>query len=183
MVRALSKDNALAESIARKIDERNIINHLMATRALKGLSQKDIAEKMDCTQSRISKLESGKDDDLRIGDFHGYAEALGFQLAVLITNKGKPSITQRIKHHTSALKNIYAELSELVAGDDAMSKGAKKFVIESAGTAAKALAELVKDIVQKMPQTRNDGPAPIQIEMQQDEQEEVQGPTCGASSR
>lgn len=180
MVRALSEDRDLAEGISRKIDERNIINHLMATRAVMGLSQKDIAGKMKCTQSRISKLESGKDDDLRIGDFHGYAEALGLQLMVLIAKKGKLPVSRRIKHHVSALKQLFAELSNLAGDDASMRRGGFNVMLTAVCTLSTGLTELLKDISQRVPETQIDGPAPIQIEVQQDDCEEVPKPACEA---
>lgn len=87
MVRDLSEDKAQGERTAKKIEERTIINFLMALRAASGLSQSEIAAKMGCTQSKISKLEGGKDEELSIGDFHGYADALGLPSCIGIDNK------------------------------------------------------------------------------------------------
>src|SRR5437870_3635650 len=156
MIRDVSEDRTFAESVAKRIEERNIINLLMALRTSLDMSQKDIADKMGCTQSRISKLENGKDDDLRIGDFHKYAEALGLRLMILLANKKQPPIAERIKYHTSALKRLFAELSDLVGDDDAMRKGAFQVALEIVSTAATGFARLVKDIVQWLPQGRTD---------------------------
>jgi transcriptional regulator with XRE-family HTH domain len=171
MVRDLSEDRAFAEEVEKKIRERNLVDFLMALRTSAGLSQKDIANKMGCTQSRISKLENGKDDDLRIGDFHAYADALGLQLMILLTKKGRPPIAERIKRHTSALKRLFTELSEMVGDDGAMNKAMMKLVCESTVTLAKGLSEMLKHVAQKSPQPSGDAPSPIQIEMQEDEAE------------
>ena len=80
MVRDLSMDKEFASSLEQTMAERNIIDLLMGLRTSKGLSQQDIAAAMGCTQSRISKLENGKDDDLCVGDFHAYTAALGLRL-------------------------------------------------------------------------------------------------------
>ncbi len=168
MARDLSEDRAFADAVTKKIEERNIISHLMAMRALQGLSQQDIAAKMGCTQSRVSKLETGKDDDLRIGDFHAYAEALGLELFILMASKEAPPIAEQIKCHVAALRRLFADLSKLVGTDDAMVKGMLKLGIDTASAAAMALAGLVKDIARKIPRPKG-GRSPIRVEMQSDD--------------
>src|SRR6185369_3308361 len=87
MVRGLSNDKAFAEDVVKEIEARNILRQLMALRAAQGLSQEDIAEKIKCTQSRVSKLESANDIDLRIGDLQEYADALGYQVEITLDHK------------------------------------------------------------------------------------------------
>lgn len=174
MVRALSEDQAFADKMAHSLEERNIINHLMAMRTSLGMSQQDIAAKMKCTQSRVSKLENGRDDDLRIGDFHAYAEALGLRLAILLGKKEQPPIAERIRYHISSLKRLFVELSDLVGDDDAMKKGAWRFMLKSTCVAASEIAKLLKHVAQKLPQPRRDVTSPIEIEMQKDDRD----PAC-----
>ena len=169
MVRHVSEDSDFAESVAREIAERNIIDFLMALRTSAGMSQSDIAEKMKCSQSRISKLENGKDDDLRIGDFHAYAEAIGFELAIFLGKKERPPIALRIEYHISSLKSLFRELSKLAGDDKVIQKGAFKVIIETICTATKGLAELIKDVGRRLPQTQKKRSTRIQIEMEEDE--------------
>lgn len=63
-------------------NEQPLMNELIAVRDAKGLSQKDIAETVGCTQSRISKLENAKDVDVRLGDLRAYANAVGCDLVI-----------------------------------------------------------------------------------------------------
>lgn len=169
MVRELSEDQAFADKMASRLEERNIINHLMALRTSLGMSQQDIAAKMKCTQSRVSKLENGRDDDLRIGDFHAYAEALGLRLAIVLGKKGQPPIAERIRYHVSALKRLFAELVGLVGDDDTMAKGAWRFILKSTCIAACEVAKLLKHVTQKLPQQQRDVVSPIEIEIQGDD--------------
>jgi transcriptional regulator with XRE-family HTH domain len=183
MVRDLSSDDdAFAGGVCREIAARNIINHLMAMRATQGLSQKDIAERMGCSQSRVSKLENGKDDDLRIGDFHCYAEALGFQLLVLLGKKGQPPIAERIRYHTSALQDLFVELEGLVRDDASMQRGMWKLVLDSLRSLALGLAGMVKGLTRKLPHARQDKPAPIRIELQKDDPAEDSDEPCSRDS-
>lgn len=168
MVRALSEDQAFADTMTHSLEERNIINHLMALRTSFGMSQQDIAAKMKCTQSRVSKLENGRDDDLRIGDFHAYAEALGLRLAIILGKKEQPPIAERIRYHVFALKRLFAELSDLVGDDDSMAKGAWRFMLKSTCNTASEVANLLKYVVQKLPQPRKDVASPIELEIQED---------------
>lgn len=174
MVRALSEEQAFADKMASRLEDRNIINHLMALRTSLGMSQQDIAAKMKCTQSRMSKLENGRDDDLRIGDFHAYAEALGLRLAIVLGKKEQPPIAERIRYHASALKRLFAELSDLVGDDGAMAKGARKMMLTTVSVATSEFANLLKQVAQKLPQQRRDTISPIEIEIQEDEPD----PTC-----
>src|SRR5438270_832611 len=89
MATDLSEDKASGERVAKAIRERAMVDMLMALRTRENMSQTDIAERMGCTQSKVSKLESSIDDDLRLGDFRAYATALGFQMTVRLV-KGTP---------------------------------------------------------------------------------------------
>lgn len=169
MVRALSEDQSFADKMANSLEERNIINHLMALRTSLGMSQQDIAAKMKCTQSRVSKLENGRDDDLRIGDFHAYAEALGLRLAIVLGRKEHPPIAERIRYHFSALKRLFGELSGLVGDDDAMARGAWKLMFKGTCVAASEVVTLLKHVAQRLPQPRRDVVSPIEIEIQEDD--------------
>src|ERR1700726_538855 len=80
---------SFAEELRDGIARRRLVKRLFVLRSAQGLSQSDIAEKMGCTQSRISKLESGSDADLRLGDLQTYADALGFETRIVLTRKGR----------------------------------------------------------------------------------------------
>ena len=82
LVRDISGSSSFADGFESRLAERKIVKDLMVLRATQGLSQKDVALKFGCTQSRISKLESMTDSDLRIGDLSKYAEVLGLELRI-----------------------------------------------------------------------------------------------------
>jgi transcriptional regulator with XRE-family HTH domain len=77
-------DGAFADEFDRRLRARTIVKELMVLRARRGLSQADVAEKMGCTQSRISKLESSEDSSLTLGDLARYASAVGFGVGVVL---------------------------------------------------------------------------------------------------
>jgi predicted XRE-type DNA-binding protein len=89
MIRDISEDKDLGEKMAGDVENRSVINVLMALRTSLDKSQSDIAGEMGCSQSRVSKLESGRDDELRLGDFRAYARALGFEMSIsLVKDNG-----------------------------------------------------------------------------------------------
>ena len=45
------------EEFETQVAKRRVIKHLLALRTVRGMSQKDIADQIKCSQSRISKLE------------------------------------------------------------------------------------------------------------------------------
>jgi len=130
MVRDLSADKEFGEAVIKEIAERTIIDHLMAFRTRLHLSQKDIADKMKCTQSRISKLESGTDDNLRLGDLASYGKAMGFNLEITFTPENW-TITDEIKYHAISIKSLLDQLAEQAKKDHSIAKETAKFLVEA----------------------------------------------------
>ena len=92
MARRLARDKAFSDKLEKRIADRKIVKQLVALRSAKSLSQAEIAKAMGCTQSRISKLESGVDSDLRLGDLENYLDALGLASRVLVARKGSSNV-------------------------------------------------------------------------------------------
>lgn len=111
-----SVDRDVVEAIEDCISKREIISYLVALRAANGKSQKDIAGAMQCTQGRISKLESGCDDDLRLGDFRGYLSALGLTPRFVVA-KSDQTVVNEIKFMWSCLGRELNKLLDLAHDD------------------------------------------------------------------
>jgi predicted XRE-type DNA-binding protein len=63
------KDSGAEEEVLNAVkDVRNqqVTNALAKMRVARGMTQKQIADVIGCTQGRISKLETGRDEDLRL---------------------------------------------------------------------------------------------------------------------
>lgn len=145
MIRDLSSDKEFAESLARGLSQRNIIDMLMALRASQALSQKDIAERMKCTQSRVSKLESGIDNHLRIGDFHDYADALGFEMLIFLCNKDRTMI-EEVKYHAFAIRRTLFQMAKLAEDNPAIATEVRSFFREAAFNLAKIIRDSTKTV-------------------------------------
>lgn len=138
--RSVADDPALADQIEEAVRNRSVINCLMAQRAVLNLSQKDIAEKMGCTQSRISKLESGFDDDLRLGDLREYTSALGLGLTMRLA-KRDASVVDQVKSHVLTVRKLLLGLVRLTGEDKTIASGAQLFLREVLLNSVKSVVE------------------------------------------
>lgn len=158
MLEASNIDSDTRKKIADRIESRQIIKKLIASRAVRDLSQKDIAEKMNCTQSKISKLENGVDDDLRLGDFTDYLHALDMNLRMVVS-KREQTAADEIKFHAMAIKRRLSKLVSLAHADEDVAEGVAQFI----GEAFFNLVRILQGSAETMP-TREDETPYIKIE-------------------
>src|SRR5262245_48095075 len=103
MVRDLSEDQAFVEEFEKRLSARKLIKALTVLRTRAGLSQQELAEKLECTQSKVSKLESSADADIRFGDLLDYTGAVGYEMRLLLVPKGQ-KIVDEVKMHAFIIK-------------------------------------------------------------------------------
>jgi transcriptional regulator with XRE-family HTH domain len=185
MVRQVIGDEQFAANFEEQQARREIITDLMALRAAAGLSQKDVAAKLNCTQGRISKLESGSDDALRIGDLAAYAGALGFRVRILLTPENWATVDE-VKYHAFSIKRLLEHLAKLAGDDDSMANGVLGFFSEAAFN----LAKFIREATEKLPLVAKQPTPHIPIEIQglgceqgpTQEQEACAGQECATAS-
>lgn len=125
----IAPDESLRAELDARIADRKLIKYLLGLRAVKGLSQQDIAKAVGCSQSRISKFENAKDDDVRLGDLKAYAKAVGCDLvAHPIPRDMKP--VDKVKCHAVAIKRNTDELAQLAQSDENIAEGVAAFFYE-----------------------------------------------------
>ena len=112
VLRDVAPDDAFQADFDQHVAERRLIKELLALRAVRGLSQREVADFIGCSQGRISKLENAKDADVRFGYLQEYADALGCDLMaqpVPRDMKPRPSRNEPafLKHIASRLASIY----------------------------------------------------------------------------
>ena len=153
LVHDMAPDPEFGAAFDQRVARRRLIKELLAMRAVKGLSQQDIAGKLDCTQSRISKLESSTDDDIRLGDLRAYAEAVGCGLMVgAVPRDLKP--VDKVKGHVFAIKKHTDDLAKLARSDEKIAEGVARFFFELVVN----FSRLVGDSVKQLPKNSNDVP-------------------------
>src|SRR5579875_602726 len=87
MVRSLSEDRAFADEFEKRLSRRQLIKILTILRSRANLSQQELAEKLKCTQSKVSKLENSDDTDIRFGDLMDYVEAVDHEMRIFLVPK------------------------------------------------------------------------------------------------
>jgi transcriptional regulator with XRE-family HTH domain len=113
----------LGEDAGKKVADltagRQIITALVSVRLGKGMTQKQVSDRMGCSASAISKLESGTDADLRWSEIGKYSRAIGIQSALVLDNPSLP-VTSRIKHRVIEIGELLDEIVELahIVDDD-----------------------------------------------------------------
>ena len=70
----------VAEAVRQLSIKTRLIDQLILARVAAGLTQAQMAAKLGCSQSRISKIEDSQDADLSLGDIHAYARIVGLKL-------------------------------------------------------------------------------------------------------
>jgi transcriptional regulator with XRE-family HTH domain len=152
MVRETSEDSSFKELFEDRLRARRIVKDLMIQRAVLDLSQKEIADRIGCTQSRISKLESTHDADLRLGDLAKYADALGLRVNIVLESKEWTPVT-RIKKFAFQIKHELDRLATLAAQDHLIAKGLSDFL----GEAFFNLVNILQESAKKLPPRPEDG--------------------------
>lgn len=115
-----SEDSALtATEFDEYIAERELVKDLTILRSACHLSQEDIAVKLGHTQSWVSKLENGTDNDLRIGDLRAYLSALGLEFRPGVRKQGA-TIVDEVKLLAFAIRQKLIALAELAKEGDGM---------------------------------------------------------------
>jgi len=130
MIKGLSEDDKFKESALSEIENKTIAKFLFTLRCKHNLTQKQLADKIGCTQSRISKIEGAYNNEITIKDLSDYGEALNLQLEIGYRNKGL-KIVDSIKYHAFKIKGYLERLVDLVEGDEAASKELIKFHLEA----------------------------------------------------
>jgi transcriptional regulator with XRE-family HTH domain len=140
MAHDLSDDPNFAQDVERRIKERVLVDFLIMQRAVLGVSQKDVAKKLGCTQSRVSKLENSKDSDIRVEDFRRYVHTLGLGMAIYVYKQDR-KLVDELKGHATAIQQLLKKLADLAGDDPAINMGALDVLID----VAKLLANGIKN--------------------------------------
>jgi transcriptional regulator with XRE-family HTH domain len=82
--------------------EFEIAAELIRARVKAKLSQTDVAERMNTTQSQIARIESGR-AALRTSTLHKYADAVGFEAHLKLVRK-KPALQESVRRAAAGNK-------------------------------------------------------------------------------
>ncbi len=142
----LGKNNPLTRSIGKRIQSRRLVKKLIVARTQAKISQAELAKKLGCSQSRISKIENGTDDQLRMTDLRAYACALGTGMLLSI-GEPRQNAVESIKHHAFQIKHHLDELAALAKKDEQISGGVENFFGETLFN----MLQIIEDSAKKLP--------------------------------
>lgn len=111
-------DKAFSAAVNTFMERRSLAKQLAVLRAVKGVSQSDMAQRIGVSQGQISKIEHATDEQLTVKDIADYARALGIGVTVNI-QAGQPiaDAATMVKFHAFEAKK-HLDLLAAMAGDD-----------------------------------------------------------------
>ena len=128
MVDGLTVDKEFKQELKQEISDGIVAKTLFSMRCVEGLTQADMAKRIGCTQSRLSKLEHAKNDAIKVSDLTAYAEALNLQMTISFHKK--TTAVERVKYHAFKIKEQLDHLAQLAHRDDDIFSGVKNFYNE-----------------------------------------------------
>ena len=140
MAKDMSSDSAFANALSKEIENKKMAKFLFSQRCKHNLTQKQMAEKIECSQGRISKIENSYDRELSIGDLLDYAKALNLQLEMGYRHHSA-RIVDLIKYHAFKIKDYLNQLAALAQNDDEMEGGVARFHFEAKHNIDKFIAD------------------------------------------
>ena len=112
------------EKVKQQVDEEiccsQLVNTLLQLRMEKGISQKELAKRIGCDPSKISRMEAGNDLQLKMGDVMQYLSALNVKMNMVFEDTSLP-VAEQIKQHVFLIHEKLEELVKLakqVDGDE-----------------------------------------------------------------
>jgi len=154
MVDAVVTDKAAATRIKTAIDDRRLCRLLLVLRCRADLSQEELAERMGCSQSQISRMENGKDAAVSVADLLAYAKAL--KLDVHLDFAPHRTAVQRMAFYVHCLKEEIERIGNLVRGDVEAEKDSVRFFGDQARGLADILSQTVSRYSSMQPQLAED---------------------------
>jgi len=108
-----------------EIDYHSLSGVLQKIRCMEGLSQEEMAERMGCSQSKISKIENASNDRISVEELTRFTEVMELNVELRIQ---KPMKTvDRIKQRVFEIKRDLDLLAELGGKDEDVAHGVDGF--------------------------------------------------------
>ena len=149
LINNISEDENFKKDAIKQISENGLGKFLSFLRCGHNLTQKEMADKMGCSQGRVSKIESAKDDSLSIRDFIDYGNALGMELEIGFRSK-KMRWVDMVKYHAFQMQRYLNNMVVSAREDQAMETGVLDFHLE----ALKNVPSMILSSMSKLPQAR-----------------------------
>ncbi|MBU1006116.1 MAG: helix-turn-helix transcriptional regulator [Candidatus Omnitrophica bacterium] len=147
MIKELSTGQEFKDDSLKLLRKKKLSKYLFFLRCESNFTQMELAEKLGCSQGRISKLENTHDESLSVKDLLDYAKALDLQLEVGFRKKSV-KLTDLIKYHVFKIDNCLRRLTSLAKEkqDKAIVEGVTKFCIEALANISNLILNSLVDL-------------------------------------
>jgi transcriptional regulator with XRE-family HTH domain len=149
----LKGEGAPATSIKRVqalSGKTRVAQQLVQIRIREGLTQAELAKKIGCTQSRISKIEAGHDEDITLGIIRDYVKATNGRISI---SCGKPmNHVEAVKAHAFGIKRHLESLADIAQKHDELHSHIQGFF----GEAFFNILDILSKCQEQMPTGRQD---------------------------
>lgn len=113
-----SKDKERTKkAVEKEINESSVVTMLLMIRHDRGLTQTDVAKRMNCSPSKVSRIEAGTDAQVNLVDLYQYANALDVRTTILF----EPTDTRSsllIKHFVYGIQERLEHLANIARGSE-----------------------------------------------------------------
>jgi transcriptional regulator with XRE-family HTH domain len=150
----LLKGEGMSGEVGRQVEclaaETRVVQQLVQLRARAGLTQSELAKKIGCTQSRISKVEASRDEDIPLGIIRDYVKATDSRISFVC---GKPvNHVEAVKAHAFSIKRHLESLADLAKKHDELEPHIQGFF----GEAFFNILGILSECQDQMPKSRQD---------------------------
>jgi transcriptional regulator with XRE-family HTH domain len=129
MAASLAGNPEVEQRVLDAISANSMVSCLLAMRVKKCLTQEQVAQRMKCNPSKVSRMESGSDLQLKWADVVCYASAINMNMCVLFEDPSLPA-AERIKQCVFSISEDLDKLTDLakqVGGNDEIAKKIHQF--------------------------------------------------------
>jgi transcriptional regulator with XRE-family HTH domain len=139
LMRGEGVSQEVQERVKELENETRVALQLAKLRQAAGITQEEMAKNLGVTQSAVSKLESGIDADITLGEIKGYARAMQQRIGMMF---GKPlNHVESVKCHALSIRHHLEGLAKIADRDEEMQTHIQAFFGEAFFNILTILAE------------------------------------------
>ncbi len=158
LVRDIS-DTEVADDFDKYQGDRRLVNCLTIIRCSNEVSQAELANRMGCAQSKISKIESSTDADLNFGDVASYALAINQSIQIMFSPSRKNG-ADHIRFHVGCIKHELDQLVRIAGDDKDICDGVEAFAVET----VQKLVATIETTLDKLPHRLDQSSSRVSVE-------------------
>jgi len=180
-VDALLSGEGLSQEVRAKVSEfrteTKVVLQLAKLRQAAGITQEDMAKHLKVTQSAVSKLESGRDEDVTLREIREYARVTDQRISVMF---GKPlTHVEAVKLHATGLKDRLEALAKIANKNEEFQSEIKGFFAQAFFN----LFNIMAGCSNMLPSANGDNDVEIKIEIVHGQQPSVALPPLSKSCK